>query len=243
MVRSYVDHLVEKEVAEGVPSNRVVVVGFSQVRLLSLCPLHGRKANHKDMAVAYPAVLPAPVLHCQVLTIQYLLVTAKASANMGLGQTLPGPVTTPLPGSGHESAGARAQGGAAALMALRSRHALAGVVALSTYLPLASQAPVVSPANARTPLLMYHGTVDPVVRPRIPRGSGQIHSTSEYLDINHNSADCAWGPVVCQEAPGESFAWQASQHVLRACQGLTHTLAAMRSPCHTLQACHRSGAW
>ena len=57
------------------------------------------------------------------------------------------------------------QGGAIALQTgLRHRDALAGVMALSTYLPLhESLAQEAAPANAKTPLFMAHGTYDPVV--------------------------------------------------------------------------------
>ncbi|KAF8067258.1 acyl-protein thioesterase 1 [Scenedesmus sp. PABB004] len=52
------------------------------------------------------------------------------------------------------------QGGAVALMALRSEHKLAGVVGLSTYLPLRKEPPLVSAANARTPIFQAHGDAD-----------------------------------------------------------------------------------
>lgn len=57
------------------------------------------------------------------------------------------------------------QGGAMALhTGLRHAERLAGVMALSTYLPLAdSFAQEATPANARTPIFMAHGTYDPVV--------------------------------------------------------------------------------
>ena len=57
------------------------------------------------------------------------------------------------------------QGGAMALFtALRWPESLAGVVALSCWLPLADSLPhEASPANARVPLFMAHGTMDPVV--------------------------------------------------------------------------------
>ena len=57
------------------------------------------------------------------------------------------------------------QGGAIALQsALRHPEALAGVMALSTYLPLqASVAKEASAANRSTPILMCHGTQDGVV--------------------------------------------------------------------------------
>ena len=57
------------------------------------------------------------------------------------------------------------QGGAIALhVGLRRREALAGVMALSTYLPLeASVAAEATPAGRATPVLMCHGRQDPVV--------------------------------------------------------------------------------
>ena len=58
-----------------------------------------------------------------------------------------------------------AQGGAMALQtALRSPHRLAGVMGLSTYLPLDSTLPAeASAANRRIPLLLQHGLYDPVL--------------------------------------------------------------------------------
>ena len=57
------------------------------------------------------------------------------------------------------------QGGAIALQTgLRHAEKLAGVMALSTYLPLAdSFAAEATPANAKTSVFMAHGTHDPVV--------------------------------------------------------------------------------
>jgi phospholipase/carboxylesterase len=57
------------------------------------------------------------------------------------------------------------QGGAVALYtALRWPGSLAGVVALSCYLPLADSLPrEASPDNSHVPLFMAHGTMDPVV--------------------------------------------------------------------------------
>ncbi|MEA3191934.1 MAG: phospholipase/carboxylesterase [Betaproteobacteria bacterium] len=57
------------------------------------------------------------------------------------------------------------QGGAIALqMALRYPKRLAGVMALSTYLPLAaSVAAERSPANAQTPIFMAHGGYDDII--------------------------------------------------------------------------------
>ena len=57
------------------------------------------------------------------------------------------------------------QGGAVALAAgLRQAQPLAGIVALSTYLPIAATlAPERSAANARLPIFWGHGSADPVV--------------------------------------------------------------------------------
>src|SRR3989441_5458293 len=57
------------------------------------------------------------------------------------------------------------QGGAIALFAgLRSPERLAGILALSTYLPLAERLDAEAhPANAAVPIFIAHGTFDPVV--------------------------------------------------------------------------------
>src|SRR5690606_36416617 len=57
------------------------------------------------------------------------------------------------------------QGGAVALhVGLRHEHRLAGVLALSCYLPLRMRlAAELAPANRDTPILMCHGTQDQVV--------------------------------------------------------------------------------
>lgn len=58
------------------------------------------------------------------------------------------------------------QGGAVALHAgLRHEHTLAGILALSTYLPLRAQLQTqLAPANRATPILMCHGSQDEVVQ-------------------------------------------------------------------------------
>ncbi len=57
------------------------------------------------------------------------------------------------------------QGGAIVLTAgLRQKHRLAGVIALSTYLPLAwTLEAEAAPANRKTPIFMAHGAMDPVI--------------------------------------------------------------------------------
>ena len=58
------------------------------------------------------------------------------------------------------------QGGAVALhVGMRSPEARGGVMALSTWLPLAGDYPAALGAGAKdTPVEVYHGTMDPVVR-------------------------------------------------------------------------------
>ena len=65
------------------------------------------------------------------------------------------------------------QGGAIALQTgLRYPRKLAGVMALSTYLPLAESLPQeAAPANKPTPIFMAHGTYDPVVPLMMGAGS------------------------------------------------------------------------
>ena len=65
------------------------------------------------------------------------------------------------------------QGGAIALQTgLRYPRKLAGVMALSTYLPLAESLPQeAAPANKATPIFMAHGTYDPLVPLMMGAGS------------------------------------------------------------------------
>ncbi|MGB5941119.1 MAG: dienelactone hydrolase family protein [Rhodanobacter sp.] len=74
------------------------------------------------------------------------------------------------------------QGGAIALAAgLRHAEKLAGIIALSTYLPIAATlAAERSAANAATPIFQAHGTADPVVA--LPRGSA---SRDALLALGH----------------------------------------------------------
>ncbi len=67
------------------------------------------------------------------------------------------------------------QGGAVALhTALRYPQPLAGILALSTYLPLAETlAAEAHPANAQVPIMMAHGLQDPIVAPALAEASRQ----------------------------------------------------------------------
>jgi phospholipase/carboxylesterase len=74
------------------------------------------------------------------------------------------------------------QGGAVALFsALRSPERLAGVAALSTYLPLAATLEAEAhPANAAVPLFMAHGSFDPLVAPSLGAGSRDLLRARGY---------------------------------------------------------------
>jgi len=65
------------------------------------------------------------------------------------------------------------QGGAVALQTgLRFPRKLAGMMALSTYLPLAESLPAeAAPANRQTPIFMAHGLYDPVIPIMMGAGS------------------------------------------------------------------------
>ena len=68
------------------------------------------------------------------------------------------------------------QGGALALhVGLRQRNALAGIMALSTYLPLEAQLPgELTVAGRTTPVLMTHGKHDPVLAFELGRQAHQL---------------------------------------------------------------------
>jgi phospholipase/carboxylesterase len=79
------------------------------------------------------------------------------------------------------------QGGAIALHAgLRYPEKLAGIIALSTYLPLRAAAGEFHLANRETPLFMAHGSLDPVVPARLGEDSAQFLEQSGY-NVEFNS--------------------------------------------------------
>ena len=67
---------------------------------------------------------------------------------------------------------------------LRHNEKLAGIMALSGYLPLAdSVAAERSPANAHTPIFMAHGTQDPVVQlPRAEASRNALQALGYAVD-------------------------------------------------------------
>jgi phospholipase/carboxylesterase len=79
------------------------------------------------------------------------------------------------------------QGGAIALHAgLRYPEKLAGIIALSTYLPLRAAASEFHEANARTPIFMAHGSLDPVVPPILGEESARLLAEAGY-DVQFKS--------------------------------------------------------
>lgn len=73
------------------------------------------------------------------------------------------------------------QGGAIALHAgLRYPEKLAGIIALSTYLPLKAAAGEFHDANRATPIFMAHGSLDPVVPATLGEDSARFLETAGY---------------------------------------------------------------
>ena len=106
------------------------------------------------------------------------------------------------------------QGGAIALhTALRESRPLAGVLALSTYLPLAATlAGERSAANAAIPLFMAHGTDDPVLPLELAENSRRVLEALDY------AVDWHAYPMthsVCMEEVGAIGAWLAARPAAR----------------------------
>ena len=98
------------------------------------------------------------------------------------------------------------QGGALALFAgLRWPERLAGVAALSTYLPLAATLErEAHPANAAVPVFMAHGTLDPLVAPALGVGSRDLLRSRGY-DVEWHEYPMPHG--VCAEEVADLRAW------------------------------------
>ncbi len=107
------------------------------------------------------------------------------------------------------------QGGAVALhTALREPRPLAGVLALSTYLPLAtSLASERSAANAGVPIFMAHGTSDSVLPLSLGESSRRALEALGYV-VDWHSYSMAHS--VCLEEVGAIGAWLAALPVRRA---------------------------
>lgn len=98
------------------------------------------------------------------------------------------------------------QGGAMALhTGLRHPERLAGVIALSTYLPLAaSLAREAAPANRTIPVFMAHGTFDPVVPYALGSGSRALLAELGYAVEWH---EYPMPHSVCAEEIADVGAW------------------------------------
>ncbi len=98
------------------------------------------------------------------------------------------------------------QGGAIALQTgLRHDERLAGIMALSTYLPLAESLPgEAAPANKATPIFMAHGTFDPVVPYAMGAGSLTYLSALGYRTEWH---EYPMQHSVCPEEIHDIGAW------------------------------------
>ncbi len=74
------------------------------------------------------------------------------------------------------------QGGAIALStALSYQHRLAGIIGLSTYLPLYSEVIAeAAPANVSTPVFLAHGSFDPVVSPQFGEATRDLLQGHDY---------------------------------------------------------------
>ncbi|HEX7237929.1 MAG TPA: alpha/beta fold hydrolase [Gammaproteobacteria bacterium] len=101
------------------------------------------------------------------------------------------------------------QGGAIALhTALRESRPLAGVLALSTYLPLAATlASERNAANAAIPLFMAHGTDDPVLPLELAENSRRALEALGY-SVDWHAYPMAHS--VCMEEVGAIGAWLAA---------------------------------
>jgi phospholipase/carboxylesterase len=98
------------------------------------------------------------------------------------------------------------QGGAMALFAaLRWRERLAGVVGLSTYLPLAATLEKEAhPANAALPVFMAHGSFDPLVLPSLGEGSRDLLRSRGH-DVEWHTYPMPHG--VCADEVGDLRGW------------------------------------
>ena len=98
------------------------------------------------------------------------------------------------------------QGGAIALHAgLRYPDPLAGILALSTYLPLPGDlASEAAPANHNTPVMMCHGIMDPI----IPVNAGQ-HSCEQLVQAGYQVSwhTYTMAHAVCIEEIRDIAAW------------------------------------
>jgi phospholipase/carboxylesterase len=102
------------------------------------------------------------------------------------------------------------QGGAMALhVGTRFLESLAGILALSTYLPLRDRlAAEASDANSAIPVLMCHGRSDPMIAPAVARYSKELLTRLGY-PVQWREYDM--GHEVCAQEIGDIGAWLAER--------------------------------
>lgn len=102
------------------------------------------------------------------------------------------------------------QGGAVALhTGLRHAERLGGIIALSTYLPLADTlAAEAHPANRDTPIFMAHGRSDPIVPYALGKDSKELLQRRGYRTEWH---EYAMPHTVCQEEVRDIETWLAQR--------------------------------
>ena len=98
------------------------------------------------------------------------------------------------------------QGGAMALYSgLREPERLAGILALSTYMPLAETLKAEAhPANVAVPIFMAHGTLDPVVAPALGEASRDALESLGY-DVDWHTYPMPHS--LCAEEVGDLREW------------------------------------
>jgi phospholipase/carboxylesterase len=98
------------------------------------------------------------------------------------------------------------QGGAVALAnGLRREAGLAGIVALSTYLPMADvTANEITKAGKNTPVFFAHGSGDPVIPMAIGKAS---HQALVDLGVNSQWHDYPMQHAVCAEEISDFASW------------------------------------
>lgn len=102
------------------------------------------------------------------------------------------------------------QGGAIALAAgLRHAERLAGIIALSTYLPLHEQtADELAPANRDIPIFQAHGSADPMVSPSL---GTMTHDWLCGAGYNVDWHDYPMAHMVCAEEIADLRAWLSNR--------------------------------
>lgn len=130
----------------------------------------GPAESHESCsAAAIQCHIDIPALHVDLLTIiemNKLSLTATSQHYLSSCSFVEGLIkaeeSSGIPSNRTLIAGF-SQGGAVSLLMLRSQIKLAAVLAMSTWLPLADEQPILSSENKQTPVLMCHGNIDQVV--------------------------------------------------------------------------------